>query len=236
MADFAAWSKRARVVTVITVTALVAGIVVVALLISERPSSGMDPADAAAVTTRPSFAAPAGGGSSQPLGNISTPPSAAPGSTTSGSTDGTGVVLPSQIPLSYTPAQITAGATIAADWLSGISTIRWDDNFDARAARLATYLQNPQDNDLRRWLAPGQAAVDEMTSNRTVVTAKVSLTRVVTVARSSLLFELAVTQTTATAGAKPEQATTSWIVTVVPQGQTWKVTALIGATDGDPGY
>lgn len=233
MADFASWSQRARVVTVITVTALVAGIVVVALLISERRPSGIDPANAAAAATtaRSSFAAPAGGSSQQPLGSSSTP-TTAPASTRGE----TGVVLPSEIPLSYTSAQITAGGTIAAEWLSGISTIRWDDDFDARAARLAVYLQNPQDNDLRRWLAPGQAAVDEMTSNRTVVTAKVSLTQVVTVARSSLLFELAITQTTATAGAEPDQVTTSWIVTVVPQGQTWKIAALIGATDGDPGY
>lgn len=227
--DITSWSARTRMLVAAAITVLVAAAVITAVVVSGQ-AHGDTTADGSASTVRSSYA-PAqratGTGSAVASGTDSPAETATPQS---------GAVLPSQIPLPYSEQRITAGASVAVDWVAGITAIRYDDDLAARATRLTAFLDDPADETLRRWLAPGHAAAKDLVTNRTVVTSQASITRIVTIARNSMLFEVAVTQNSRSATGKPATSTASYIVTVVPGGDTWKVTALIGATDGDPGY
>ena len=166
------------------------------------------------------------------------PPVTAPvGSDTPPSGNTADVSVPAVIPLPFDRDQLAAAATVAVSWVGGISSVRYDEDQVARTTRLGAFLQNPTDPALRKWLAPTDAAIADLTTQQTVISSAAAVTKIATVTRSSVLFEVQVTQTTTQAGAAVGIPTpASYIVTVVPEGPSWKITALIGAADGDPGY
>lgn len=168
-----------------------------------------------------------------------TGPPAAGGVTPSSAEPPTADVAPAgrlTIAMPFTDDQITNAAAVAASWIEGVSAIRHDEDQAARTARLAAYLTDPDDPALRRWLAPSEAALADLTANQTVIEATAAVTRVDTMTPTSLLLEVQTTQNTSNVTDPGKATISTWIVTVTPAaGDTWTVSALIGAGDGDPG-
>lgn len=236
------WSLNARRGVAAAVIAVVAVAVGSLLVFTDGQGTGAD--TAAATTTSPagsrtapsSLTVTSSAGAAQvaqPAPQVTAPA----GSATQPSGITAEVSVPAVIPLPFDSDQLTAAATVAVSWVGGISSVRYDEDQAARTTRLGAFLQNPNEPALRKWLAPTDAAIADLTTQRTVISSTAAVTKIATVTRSSVLFEVQVSQTTTQAGAAVGKTTqASYIVTVVPEGPTWKVTALIGAADGDPGY
>lgn len=180
-------------------------------------------------------AAPAGGTAPTVITTAApTSPSAAAGPSAAGAAGGGDA---GSLALVFDQAQLDQAGKVAVAWVSGIASISWDEDQDARSDRLRAYLADPGDVDLNRWLSPSPTFLADLTEQKTVLAADATVDKVLTVARGSVLLQVTLTQTISHAGVEDTApSTASYVVTLVPQGDTWLVSAMIGASGGDPGY
>jgi hypothetical protein len=229
------WPLPARIL--VSVAALLAATLVVWLILGVGGPSAADTGPAAPTASPNPEVAGAANRSSSIIADSGQAGSTAAGATpVDAPTTRTITSTTTSIPLVFGEQDIAAASAVAAAWVSGIATIKWDEDQQVRTDRLRAYLADDQDPALTRWVAPSSTTLTDLSSTHAVLTANAVVDQVVTIARGSILLQVTVTQASVRDGSPAKSASSSYIVTVVPHDGTWLVSAMIGAADGDPGY
>lgn len=226
------WSLPARALVSVAALAAAAGLIWLILGVGGR--SAADTGPASMVTTAPNPEALA---ASRVTSIIADPNRTGSGSSAQLAPPlSSAQAAASSIPLIFGEQDIAGAGAVATAWISGIATIRWDEDQQVRTDRLRAYLADDQDPALTQWVAPSNTTLSDLSGSHAALTGTATVDQVVTVARGSILLQVTLTQTSVRDNTPSKTATSSYVVTVVPRGGTWLVSAMIGAADGDPGY
>lgn len=140
------------------------------------------------------------------------------------------------VPGLFSPEQLDAASAVATEWATGIASLRWDEDQQARTDRLAALLADVDDPSMIQWTSPSQIQLDDFTAKKRVLEATASVSGVSAMTAKSIVLAVKVEQTVFENGERVDAATAEYLVTVVPVQDDWRVSGMGSTEFGDPGY
>lgn len=140
------------------------------------------------------------------------------------------------VPGLFSAEQIEDAGGVATEWATGIASLRWDEDQQARTDRLAALLADVDDPNMIRWTSPSQIQLDDFAAKKRVLEATASVSGVSAMTARSVVLAVKVEQTVFENGQRVDTATAEYLVTVVPVEDDWRVSGMGSTEFGDPGY